>query len=451
MNTPHAQKKTLEQIPVSEVQSPLPAKQQAKSEAENVYEANLKKLPDDLLLKAILFNKAIAGAIGSLLFWGIINLGAWFFFKPDMTSVFRRINAPAGTFDILLYGGAVISITMLIFGLAGVATRTRIIGWMDGVSLLFIGGWNLAHDFLLMSVVKSYGYTIEKPGTFWIILGIVQIIWGARQLLRFKSPGGMPSGIKSNAKNNTREKLRRMVQTPVSRKTGRLKFSITCGFPFHRKKYFTMWLLPHKAFCLENGLNEYFEIERKALRGEYFSDLRVVIKDRNNITRKLDFKASSLSGFNSWLSSDGVEDSKIKAGLDSNSEEIVEARMLPGLAPAENVIFNDFKKMVKDNGNLQTKDILIKLVKKYDFNLNYVTGAIEKGIKLKKSSSDFKNRLSGDRVEDSKIKAGLDSNSEEIVEARMLPGLAPAENVIFNDFIKIVKDNGNLQTKRYFN
>ena len=142
-----------------------------------------------------------------------------------------------------------------------------------------------------------------------------------------------------------------------------------------------MWLLPHKAFCLENGLNDYFEIERKALRGEYFSDLRVVIKDRNNITRKIDFKASSLSGFNSWLSGDGVEDSKIKAGLDSNSEEIVEARMLPGLAPAENVIFNDFIKIVKDNGNLQTKDILIKLVRKHDFNLNYVTGAIEKGIR----------------------------------------------------------------------
>ncbi len=433
MNTPPAQKETPEPIPVSEV--------------KNIYEANIKKLPGDLLLKAILSDKAVTGAVGSLLFWGIINLAAWFYFKQDMMSALIGINAPDDAFNTLLYGGAVISISMLVLGLAGVAARTRIICWMDGISLLVLGIWNLAHNFLLTAALKPYGYTIENPGVFWIILGIIQIIWGIRQLLRFKSSGAMPPGITSTVKNNTREKLRRMVQTPVSIKKGRLKFSITGGFPFHKKKHFTMWLLPHKALCIENELNDYFEIVRKSLRGGYFADKRVVINDSNNITRKLEFEPSSLSGFNNWLVSDGIEDSKINTGPDSTPQKTVEARIITGLAPAENVIFNDYEKMTADNGSLHMDDIIARLTKKHDFDRGYVTGAIEKGKNLKKSYSDFNSRHRSNMTEDFKIKSELDSSIEEMEDDQMIPDLAPAENVIFNDFKKIVKENNNLQTK----
>ena len=87
---------------------------------------------------------------------------------------------------------------------------------------------------------------------------------------------------------------------------------------------------------------------------------------------------SSFQAFNDGLISS--EDRKI--GQNPTSEEIIENKMIRELSPAENNIFFDYKRMVKSNDNLNTKDILAKLVKKHDLNLKFIRNAIEKGNKF---------------------------------------------------------------------
>ncbi len=269
------------------------------------YAQNLQELPNSSVIKAIIIDNAISRAIGSLCVWGAINLGAWFYFKEDIMSTFGKINAPAGTFNTLIYGGAVIGICMIIFGVIGVATRSSIVGWLNGISLLVVGGWNVAHDFILIAALKPYGYTVDSSGPhFWIILGIAQLIWGGKQLFQFGAFGKRPTSIPPSAKVDAQEKLKQIMMSPASPDTGRLKFSISSqSFPFFIQKTeeFTMWLLPERAYCLENGLNRFLEFERHELMNKQFSKQKVGISDIHGMVQNIVFDESSLSAFNKWL------------------------------------------------------------------------------------------------------------------------------------------------------
>jgi hypothetical protein len=276
----------------------------AGAESNTDYTQNLRELPDERLLRAVLLDKAVAGATGSLLAWGAINLGAWFIFREDMMSTFGKMSAPPGTFDTLMYGGAVIGVCMLIFGIIGTVTRTPITGWLDSLSMFVVGGWNIVHDFLLSDAVKPYGYKVE-PSTLFIVLGCAQIGWGGKQLFRFVSLGARPAGIDPAEKKAAREKLVQLLKSPASAISGRLKFSIsTQTFPFFTQKTeaFTMWLLPDKAYCLEVGLNRVLEFERKPVLGRQFTTARVSLEDSQGFTREVTFELSSLPAFNRWAS-----------------------------------------------------------------------------------------------------------------------------------------------------
>lgn len=153
--------------------------EQKQTEAHEVdYSLNLQELPEDRLLRSILLDKATTGAIRSLLIWGMINLGVWYMFYEDTMSTLSKIKTPPGTFDTFIYGGAVIGICMLVFGMLGAVTRSSIVGWLDGISLLVVGVWNICHDFGLADAVRPYGYTMKQPSTIWIMLGIGQLVWG---------------------------------------------------------------------------------------------------------------------------------------------------------------------------------------------------------------------------------------------------------------------------------
>ena len=277
----------------------------------NDYSHNLQELPEDRMLRAVVLEKAITRASGSLFVWGIINLCAWYFFREQQASLFDKINAPAGTFDTFIYGGAYIGGCMLAFGVFGAITRTSIVGWLDGLSLLGVGAWNIMHDFLLYDAVKPYGYTV-KPIIVFIMLGIGQLIWGGKQIFHFSCLGFKPSGVDSAAKAQAHKLLLQSLHLPASAATGRIKFAIITSqsFPIYTTKTesFTMWLLPDRAVCLENSLKHFFEIDRAPLRGKQFKSMdstahfvKLLFSDRNTITRPLLFDAEGIQALNAWL------------------------------------------------------------------------------------------------------------------------------------------------------
>jgi hypothetical protein len=193
---------------------------------------------------------------------------------------------------------------MLVFGVLGAVTRSSIVGWLDGIALLVVGGWNVVSDFLLADAIRPYGYTIKQPSTIWIYLGIGQLIWGGKQLFRFSNLGAKPRGIDSTAKAQARNKLQETLKAPASPQTGRIKLSITTThyFPYRVKtERFTMWLLPEKAYCLEDSLSWFFEIDRQAHQGRRFDGETVEVMDTNGSDRKLALDAASREAVNEWL------------------------------------------------------------------------------------------------------------------------------------------------------
>jgi len=190
------------------------------------------------------------------------------------------------------------------------------VGWLNGIALIGLGLWNLTNNFLLSDAVQPYGYTVSDPSPIWIILGIAQIVWGGKEIYRFSTLGPKPAGIARDEKKAARAKLAVTVKAPASPESGRLKFALTTsqGFPFGAQKteHFTMWLLPERAFCLENGFRDYFEIERAPLRGKTFN-LRtrnakgkqivppIETADKTGKVRKLPLDSASIEAVNEWL------------------------------------------------------------------------------------------------------------------------------------------------------
>jgi hypothetical protein len=273
------------------------------------YAQNLQQLPDNRLLRAILLDKAVADATTSLLIWGAINLGAWYLLREDTNSTFSKINAPPGTFDKFIYGGAVLGACMLIFGVLGAVSRSSIVGWLNGISLLVVGGWNYMYDFLLGDAVRHYGYTVEDPslgnfGVIWLMLGICQVIWGGKQLIRFWILGAKPRDIDRAVKKEAQVKLIEALKAPASPQTGRLRLSVMTQrfyFPLRKWEQFTMWLLPDRAYCLENSLGRFFEVERDSLKGRQFTELTIKLPRKRGISRNVSLDASSLAALNEWL------------------------------------------------------------------------------------------------------------------------------------------------------
>lgn len=83
-----------------------------------------------------------------------------------------------------------------------------------------------------------------------------------------------------------------------------------------------------------------------------------------------------------------VEIKHIKYSIqESEAEPTIKQKMIPGLTPAENSIYNDYKEMIQNDGNPNIEDILAKLKKKHKLNNKYITNAIEQGKKYERTSS----------------------------------------------------------------
>jgi hypothetical protein len=112
--------------------------------------------------------------------------------------------------------------------------------------------------------------------------------------------------------------LREITRSPANPDAGRFKLTIPSPLLqplftgiMHGGTY-TVWLLPYKASCLHDKLDDYFEYDRRAIAGLQFRDGVEHLKN-GNVKIQIDprlikFKATSmvlnesaLKSFNEWL------------------------------------------------------------------------------------------------------------------------------------------------------
>lgn len=238
------------------------------------YNQNVSELPEKHIIRAIMLDKAIPAASISLIAWGGINLVLWFLGHQETVEQLSKIPAPSGAFTFYIYGGCVIGLAMLAFGIFGQVTKNTLVGYLDGFALIAVGIWNGFYDLGLAGDLKPYGYHIEGwqgwnygGWTVWRVIGTIQIIWGVTQLSRFWRFGFQPRGINQAVKSVALTKLLEIVRSQVRPDIGRFKINIRNNLfePGVTGGTYTVWLLPDKAFCLHDQLNDYFECDRRRL------------------------------------------------------------------------------------------------------------------------------------------------------------------------------------------
>ncbi len=289
-----------------DIRSPLPEQKPLSTVvfgSKRDYRDGLTELPEGEVLRGILLDTNVAQSVVSLLFWGVANTLAWYFLGKDFRSSLHTIPAPPGTFDFYIYAGLILGIGMLAFGAFGAITHNPWVGRFDGVTMVIVGTWNVLHDFFLSSTLQPYQYTIDIS-TFWVVIGISQIIWGVRRISKFHALGPRPRPVPKSQKNVAIARLRDLMKTGADIGKGRLKLGIKerGTFPFYYDKtlqYF-MWLLPDRAYCLQSDMSNAFEIDRarNASKEAFVSPVNVV--DGHGKKRKLQFDESSLAAFDEW-------------------------------------------------------------------------------------------------------------------------------------------------------
>lgn len=268
------------------------------------YNRNLQNIPPVEIIRSIVRDKAIGRAINSLLLWGVINLVAWFFLGADMRMTLSKLSYHGSKFTVFIYGGAFIGGIMLLFGLFGAITRLSIVGWLDGLSLIGVGLWNLVHDFALIAALQPYGYTIKGSFAPWIILGTAQVGWGIKQLFRFSLFGLKPKAVDALKKSQGKERLQLLLKEPSDPEHGRLKFVITeksyiFSTIFRDKQFnYTGWLLQDRVFCIADNISHFFEFNRREVAGAAYKKDHV---KEFGIFRDITFyDEPSLNTFNEW-------------------------------------------------------------------------------------------------------------------------------------------------------
>jgi hypothetical protein len=222
-------------------------------------------------------NGAVQGAIISLAIWSAINIGGWALLGAESRQIIIQITAnPTGGLFFLAYGSLIFGIVMLAFAALGILTRTYATLWLDGLSLIAIGIWNITSDIIAINALQPYGYSVTNPSSFWVILGAFQVIWGFRQFSSFRWIGiRPPEHISRTDLSDLRKRLRDFVKMPESIEEGIVKASITVntiglGIATHTINY-TGVLLEDEAVMVANSLDDCFVIKRSTMREANFT------------------------------------------------------------------------------------------------------------------------------------------------------------------------------------
>jgi len=214
---------------------------------------------------------AVQGAAISLLVWGAINIAGWAFFGEQSRQIVAGItDNPTGDLWLALYASLILGVGLLAFGLAGLLTRAYITVFLDGLSLIAIGIWNIAGDFVAINALRPYGYTLNNVSQLVIILGVFQLIWGFRRLGAFWRFGRWsPQRMRGSEVTDLRRRLQGLVKTPESIESGIINASYTAstlGF-LAQTTYYTGALLDDSAVLVSNSLDDCFTFDRAAFKG----------------------------------------------------------------------------------------------------------------------------------------------------------------------------------------
>ena len=263
-------------------------------------------LPPIDVIKAVVSTSASRGATHSLLFWGVINLGAWLLLESNYRSTLLSLPNPGIEIYFLAYSGALIGGLMLSFALLGFVTRHSSIVLLNGLSLLGVGLWNIFGDFFAVSALKPYGYTIE-PGTMplWILLGILQTVWGGRGINRYFSSRQRHDGIEKSEVKRAEEILKNLVKEKPSLETGVLELTTSSSgwLLFHQPRTYSARLMLEQAICIRKDLGDFFVIEKKtAHQLKWQTNSVVELIDEAGKKRRVVFADSSFEIFKTWTS-----------------------------------------------------------------------------------------------------------------------------------------------------
>ena len=272
-------------------------------------ELELPELPGIEMIRRIQRKKAINGAIVSMLIWGVINIGIWFFFGAEDREFLSKLSTTDGGLNYLMYGNLALGIGLIAFGLLGGALRNRAAVLFDGFSLISIGIWNSTNTFVAMSVLGNYGYTIQHSmfDTAWIILGICQIGWGFKQLLRLEDLGRIGNEDCDKDEISAAEKdLFTILNAPADPGEGRIKFTErkSSWLPFSSDtiKHYTVWLRETDALCVEGGASEVFTLERVRIdAGGEIANPVVMTREGGAGTFSMALDEESLEVVNNWM------------------------------------------------------------------------------------------------------------------------------------------------------
>ena len=258
-------------------------------------------------IQAVARDGSVQGAVGSLAAWGAINIGAWFLLGTEHREFLSRLTSnPTGGIYLLLYGGLILGALMFAFGALGFTTRTSAAIFLDGLSLLAVGVWNVIHDFVAIGALRPYGYTIEKPSTFWIMLGVCQVVWGFRQFSSFGRIGSWsPANLARSEMQQMKTLLQQFVGMAEQTEDGIVKASITTKGPLgldfmSRTSQFTGRLLDDSGLMVSAKLDDCFTIDRKVMSNASFLETGTLKVEVESGTKAMDVNAPSVIALKKW-------------------------------------------------------------------------------------------------------------------------------------------------------
>ena len=250
---------------------------------------------------------AVKSSSRSLLAWGAINLAAWLIFGGQNGDFLSNLSDSDPNIHILMYGGLFIGAAMLFFGLVGAASGLSLTILLDGLSLFGVGLWNVGQDFFAMSALQPYGYTIEKPGVFWIILGMCQIMWGCREIKRFTRMSAWDTaGVPEAEKETIKGAIAALVQKPEDITAGRVKGSITIRRPLgldflSRTDLYSGQIDTENGVFISQRQDDCFALSRKSLtEGSFGQNGTVTLTLDEDQTREISLGALSVLALKKW-------------------------------------------------------------------------------------------------------------------------------------------------------
>jgi hypothetical protein len=130
-------------------------------------------------------NPCVMSSLNSLQTWAIINIGFWFF-HWFLVSDFKIWipNATLG-FYLLAYGPAAIGVMMLLLALVARNTKESFAVLFNVFGLVLVGIWNILIKFWSPYVIPPAGFQVNTTDASWIVLGLVQVAWGAKWLVYY--------------------------------------------------------------------------------------------------------------------------------------------------------------------------------------------------------------------------------------------------------------------------